>query len=288
MELWEQQVESQPSLTLPWAETLIMPVGDIQYGAQGVDLDKLKRHMEWGMKQDAYFVGMGDYVDVASPSNRRAIQLAGFYDSVTDAMGEIAVVHLERVMDALKGTEDRWFGLIEGHHYFQFEDGRTSDTILAEKLRTPFLGTCAIVNLKFRDDAVKGRHTINCQMWVHHGAGSGATMAAPLNKLEKMMSRFPTVDIFLLGHYSRKVGYPVDALVPVFGKHPRLRAKRRILACTGGFMKGYTVGSQRGGRPQGSYVEKAMMSPTNLGGVLIKVRPVHTENEDRLDMNIEL
>ena len=288
MELWEQEVESQPSLTLPWNETLIMPVGDIQYGAPGVELDKLKRHMEWGMKQGAYFVGMGDYVDMASPSNRRALQIAGLYDSTIDALGEIAVIHLDRVADVLKGTEDRWLGLVEGHHYFQFEDGRTSDTILAEKLRTPFLGSCAIVNIKFRDDLVKGRHTVNCQMWVHHGEGSGQTMAAPLNKLEKMMARFPTVDIFLLGHYSRKVGYPVDALVPVFGKRPRLKAKRRILACTGGFMKGYTVGSKRGGRAQGSYVEKAMLPPTNLGGVLIKVRPVHTQNEDRLDMNIEL
>ncbi|KKN86916.1 hypothetical protein LCGC14_0264790 [marine sediment metagenome] len=288
MELWEVPVDTQPSLTLPWDETFIMPVGDIQYGARGSDLDKLKRHLDWGMKQNAYFIGMGDYVDMASPSNRRAIQIAGFYDSTLDALGEIAMLHLEKVYDAMKGTEGRWLGMVEGHHYFEFEDGQTSDTLLAEKLKTPFLGTCAIVNLKFRSEVGKGHRAVNCQIWVHHGQGSGQTMAAPLNKLEKMLARFPTIDMFLLGHYSRKVGYPVDVLVPVFGKHARLKAKRRILACTGGFMRGYTYGSSRNGRAQGSYVEQAMMAPTNLGGVLIKVRPVHTEYEDRLDMSIEL
>ena len=76
--------------------------------------------------------------------------------------------------------------------------------------------------------------------------------------------------------------------MPIFGKHPRLQAKRRILAVTGGFSKGYEAGSRRNGRAGGSYVETAMMPPTNLGGVLIYIRPVHTVGEDRLDLNISL
>lgn len=286
MELWEATVETQPSLTLPWQETLIMPVGDVQYGAQGVDLDKLKRHMDWGMRYGAYFIGMGDMVDMASPSNRRMIKIAGFYDSVLDAMGEIAVQHLDKVYEAMKGTEGRWLVMQEGHHYFEFEDGKTSDTILAEKLGAPFGGSCSITQLNFKGDT-KGKRSLNCQIYAHHGEGSGRTMAAPLNKLEGLTGRYPTVDIFLIGHYSRKVAYPFDAEIPVFGKKPHMRYKRRILACTGGFMRGYVVGSRRGGRAQGGYVEKGMMSPTNIGGVVIRVRPVHDQYEDRLDMSVE-
>jgi len=77
-------------------------------------------------------------------------------------------------------------------------------------------------------------------------------------------------------------------LVPKFGKKPKLLAKRRILAVTGGFSKGYEAGSRRGGRAAGSYVEAGMMPPTNLGGVVIYVRPVTTADESRLDMNITL
>lgn len=287
MELTEAIVDSQPSMTLPWQETWLVPISDIQLGAEGSDIEKFKRHIDWAMKYDhTYFIGLGDYVDVASPSGRKKIRDADFYESITQVMTEKAEEHLDTIKTILRGTEDRWLGIHEGHHYWEFEeDNTTTDTRLAEFLRAPFLGTCAITQLRF-----KGAHRNSppCQIWSHHGAGSGATMASPMNKLEKMMSRFPTVDIFLLAHYTRKVGYPVDALVPVFGKRPHLKAKRRILACTGGFYKGYTVGSTRKGRASGGYVESSMMAPTNLGGVIIKIRPVHTEFEDRLDMNIEL
>lgn len=287
MELFEVQVETQASLTLPWEETIIMPISDIQYGSQGCDMDKFKRHMEWGMKHNAYYIGLGDMVDVASPTGRQKLADAHLYDSVLDALEEKAREHEDEFYKAVKGTEGRWLGLHEGHHYFQYQDGTTTDTSLAERLNAPFLGTCAITQIRFpRRGASSGSNSL--QIWSHHGQGSGVTMTSPLNKLERMMSRFPSVDIFLLGHYSRKAAYPVDALVPVFGKINKLKAKRRILAVTGGFMKGYNVGSSRGGRAQGSYVEKAMMPPTNLGGIVLRVRPVHSHSEDRIDMNVEL
>ena len=286
MELYDLHVETQPSLDLPWDETIIMPIGDLQYGAEGADLDKFKRHIAWGMKRGAYFIGMGDCVDVASPSGREKLADAHLYDSVRAALTAQAEQALDTLKVALKGTEGRWLGLQEGHHYWDFGGGQTTDTRLAAYLGAPFLGTCAITRLRFKQAG--GTHVVSCQIWSHHGTGSGETITSPLNKLEKMMARFPTVDIFLLGHYSRKAGYPVDALVPVFGKNPRLIAKRRILAVTGGFMKGYTVGSKQNGRAAGSYVEASMMPPTNLGGVVIYARPVHTESEDRLDLSISL
>lgn len=285
MELFEIAVDTQPSLTLPWDETIIMPVGDLQYGTGEADLDKFKRHLDWGHKYGAYFLGMGDMVDMPSPSGRQKIAAADFYDSVQDALSETANRHLEAVSQAMRGLEGQWLGMLEGHHYWDFGGGRTTDTILAERMQCPFLGTCAILELSFKDS---NKHRVKCQIWAHHGTGSALTMAGPLNKLERMMSRFPTVDIFLLAHYSRKVGYPVDALVPVFGKRPHLVAKRRILAVTGGFARGYTVGSQRGGRAGGSYVEKGMMPPTNLGAPVIYVRPVRAKDETRLDLNISL
>src|SRR3990167_5634263 len=44
---------------LPVQETRLIPIGDIQYGASS-DIERLKRYLDWGMKQKAYFVGMGD------------------------------------------------------------------------------------------------------------------------------------------------------------------------------------------------------------------------------------
>ena len=167
-----------------------------------------------------------------------------------------------------------------------FENGDHSDKLLADYLGCPFLGTSTIFQLRFNNEADGRSNT--CQIWSHHGVGSGQTMAAPLNKLEKIMSRFPTVDIFTMGHYHRACGYPVDTLIPSFGKHPRLKSQRKILACTGGWLKGYVVGNERAGRPQGTYIEKAAMSPTNLGGIILRVRPVKERNHSYIWTSIEL
>ncbi len=263
-----------------------MPVGDIQHGAQGADLGKFGRHLLWGMNYNAYFTGLGDYLDVASPSGRDKWNHAQFYDSVKDAMDKSVLQSLDEMKRVLEPTQGRWIVLNRGHHYWRFqeefakENGLEADTDreLAKFLGCTVADGVAISQLKFSGE--HGKHAVHCQIWQTHGEGSGITMAAPLNKLERQMSRFPTVDIFLIGHYSRKVGYPVDVQVPVFGKHPRMVAKRRILACTGGFVRSYEVG------PRPSYVEKALMPPTNLGGVVIYARPVHSHDEDRLDLGI--
>jgi hypothetical protein len=283
MELNEIKVDTQPSMILPWRETILMPIGDIQYGAEGSNIDALKKYLAWGMAHDAYFIGMGDYVDVASPSNRESWKGTKKYDSFKAMVGDAAWEHMEKVSSIFKGTENRWIGLHHGHHYWEFEEG-TTDTILAERLNAPFLGTCAITQLKFRQPS--GKQAVTCQIWSHHGEGSGATMASPLSKLERQMGSYPTVDIFLIAHYSRMLGYTKDSLVPMYGNNPRLLAKPRVLAACGGFMSGYTVGSKQGGRPQGGYVEQGMMPPTNLGAPIIFMSPVHTAYVDRVKLGI--
>lgn len=287
MELYEYAVQAQPSLTLPWDEILLMPIGDIQHGAQNVDIPKLKRHIQWGMEHNAYFTGLGDYIDVASPSGRQKFQAARFYDSVEGGVDHHVIGLLDDLKRALEPSQGRWLALNKGHHFWEFSKSapkdyarNDTDTLLAEFLGCPVTDEMgiSITQLKFKDQP--RRQAITAQIWQWHGEGSGQTMAAPLNKLEKAMARWQTVDVFLMGHYSRKVGLPIDCPVPTFGRYPSLRDRRRILACTGGFMRGYGVGTA-------SYVEKAGLNPTNVGGVLVKIRPVHEEHGNRLDMNVE-
>ena len=283
MELTEYMPQTQACRDLPYEEVVLFPISDVQFGAPGCNFDDFKRWIDYGMKLGAYFYGLGDYIDVASPSGRRKIRDADYYDSVAKVLEDGAMEHLVKFTDALKGTEDRWLFILEGHHFYEFEDGGHSDVMLADTLGCPFLGTSTIFQLNLRN-----KHRVqHCQIWAHHGEGSGQTMASPLNKLEKMMSGFPTVDIFTMGHYHRACGYPVDGMIPLFGKIPRLKAKRRILACTGGWMKGYVEGNTRAGRPQGTYVEKHLMRPMNMGGVIIRVRPLHKQDHDYLWPTIE-
>ena len=40
-------------------EVRIVPIADIQYGAQGCDVDLLKKKVKWAMAEGAYFLGLG-------------------------------------------------------------------------------------------------------------------------------------------------------------------------------------------------------------------------------------
>lgn len=73
---------------LPWSETLIIPIGDIQIqeNRKLVDLEGLKSVIDYGVKHNAFFIGMGDFVDMESPSSRSALKFSGVYDSVVDAI----------------------------------------------------------------------------------------------------------------------------------------------------------------------------------------------------------
>ena len=71
---------------MPNESVTVMPIGDAQVGVEAADLRRLKSHMEWGFHtKHAMFLGMGDYVDMASPSNRRTLKAAGLYDTVTES-----------------------------------------------------------------------------------------------------------------------------------------------------------------------------------------------------------
>ena len=68
MELIQATVDTVAAKRLPWREVLVLPVGDLQLGAPGADLDRFKRHIQWGIEHDAYFLGVGGFADLSPPS----------------------------------------------------------------------------------------------------------------------------------------------------------------------------------------------------------------------------
>jgi hypothetical protein len=279
------QPDTQKSIFLPWEEeALIMPIGDVQYGVEACDVKMFKKHIEWGVDRNAYFIGMGDMVDFGSPSNRgllRAmIEKGELYDVAENVLDNAASEHLEMLEEILEPTKGRWLGLLQGHHYYLWSSGATSDTKLAEFLEAPFLGDCAIVNVAFKKEkkeANKLSHrTANLNIWAAHGTGSGQTQAAPLAKLERLAASWEDIDIFLMGHQHKLGAVTVDRNRPVFGPRggkPRIQHRTVRLISTGSFLRGYMVGNTRSGRAQGTYVEKRLLPPTALGGAVIYARP---------------
>jgi hypothetical protein len=166
---------------LPWEPINIVPLGDLQYGSEGCDLPKLKDYIQEGLDKNAYFGFMGDAHDVMSPSNRRKYQNAGFYDNATDWYENKMMEDIEYLYeDVLKPTRGRWLWWLEGHHFWEFSDGSTTDTELCRRLEAPFVGTCGFLRATFHQEppSGKGGKSLNCDIWCHHGAGGGTTVGA--------------------------------------------------------------------------------------------------------------
>ena len=256
-------------------ETRIVPIADIQFGAQGTDINLLKEKIDLALKQGALFLGLGDYVDVASPGQRRSLAEIHLYDSTREFMDDQAERNIQGLMGILAKTKGRWLGLLRGHHYWDFADGTTSDTRLATALDTKFLGDCAAILLRYRSGKTGHATYATAKIWCHHGTGGGQTSAAPLNRLEHVIKVFQA-DAYLMAHQHRIGATKVPFIdYEVIGKDRiRFTTRNRVLAAVGSFLKGYELGSKDpAGHPAGSYVEKRMLTPTALGCTMLLIRP---------------
>ena len=289
-------VEHLTNKPLPWKETLVIPIGDIQLQQQRdvVDLDRLKEVVAYGVKNNAWYIGMGDFIDMESPSNRKKLRESGFYDSVVDAIDAKAEELEEEIQKILKPPGGRWVGLLEGHHYHIHQDGTTSDQRFASFLKAPFLGTCAYINLTFKpNNKSHGRPKV--LIWAHHGRSGGKLLSSPLNQLEHVVRGFDA-DIYLLGHHHKAVAGKLARMYAQFNTTVGyLKNKEMIIACTGSFLKGFMEGVKRDGRPGGLYPEAAMMNPLALGVIKLWIRPTYKKllGQERggvptIEMNVEV
>lgn len=267
------------TVRIPWKQAdrkpvIVAPIGDIQWAGKNgpTAKDALKRHLDRCQELGAWYIGMGDYIDFASPSNRRRLKAAALYDTAEDVIDDKALDLVQELyQDFLKPTKGRWLGLLHGHHWHHLKTGETTDQRLCQLLDARFLGTSAFVRLQF---VLCGTGRSNVVLWAHHGCGGGMRAGAPLNKLEDMASAFDA-DVYLMGHTTKQPTVPVERVVPRWHGHgaPDLIHRRLQLVNTGGFSKGYAQGSKQGQVPMGGYVEQRMLKPASLGAPIIRIVP---------------
>jgi hypothetical protein len=257
----------------------LMPLGDIQYTGRDEDLagDLLSARVELAVKLNAKLIGLGDYIDYASPSNRQRIRSSGLYDTALQVQEDAAYLLVDKLYTKyLAPTKGMWLGLLEGHHFYELSNGTTTDQYLAGKLGAKFLGSTAYIGLHFRLRGTSEGSTIGTvNIWASHGVGSSKGAAGQLRKLEDVAGAFEA-DIYLMGHYSKAPAAPIERLYPYWfrtGATPILLHKTKLLVGTGSFSKAYVQGSRAGLVPRGGYVEQALMTPAVLTSPLIRIVP---------------
>lgn len=272
-------------VTLPGKTLKLAPVGDFQYGAQGCDVGKLKRHIAYGVRHKWWFLGMGDYLDHFSPSNKRALVAASvdLYDSARELLDDAVKQRCMTLVDeVLHKSAGRWVGMVHGDHIWDFSDGTNCDSMIADEVGAEYLGTAAIVRISLEGtpDAPPLR------VLVTHGRGASVSSTGKTLHLERLLSAFD-VDVVLMGHSHLKYGFPVDKLktVTMPDGTPKLVNETKILGITGSFYNGYQQNQRNGaGLPTGSYPEHGAMRPIPTGGILIDATPKEEEWGWRWDM----
>ncbi|MFA5808735.1 MAG: hypothetical protein WC935_00175 [Thermoleophilia bacterium] len=247
-------------------QILLMPVGDIHYLSQDWPQNKVLDHFKWGMDRGAYFLGVGEPIDLASAS-QRAI-MSPLRDSVKKELNGLMTDVVERFVRLLDFTRGRWIGFMEGDHYWMFENGTTTDQMICTYMGCKFLGDASLIRLTY-PEAPRAHPEADCIIYAHHGFGSSRLSGGQLHRVEDLL-KFIDADIYLMGHSHAKVSAPIDrqAVTPDGVHHHRTK----VLARTGAFMKSYLSSAPLGldepaVRSRASYAEKAAYMPAAMGGL---------------------
>ena len=111
----------------------LIPFGDIHRNSNLCHEGKWKEFLKWAEnKKDAYFLGMVDYFDLMSTSERIQFKSGNLHedtDNTLESMYSDMVRDFYKEISFMKG---RLIGLMEGNHYVTFRSGVTSTQKLCE------------------------------------------------------------------------------------------------------------------------------------------------------------
>ncbi len=127
-------VDSRPVVPL-------VGIGDLHLGSKNCDLDLVKKVIKWTKEHDAWWIGMGDWLEHAT---RHSVG-SGVYDQTLTINQQI-----ELATSLFQPIADRCLGLLKGNHEERGVKGDGNDTMstIANDLRTkntasgrvPYLG----------------------------------------------------------------------------------------------------------------------------------------------------
>lgn len=260
----------------------LRPFGDVHRDSSAFSTDKWREFLDSSQTlTKPLFIGMGDYFDSYSTSERIILNNDAIHDTTKKNFEKIAKQKVYDFADEIGFMKGHLLGLLGGNHYIQFPDGTTSDMMLARLLETKYLGACTAMRLSFVPQ--KSHHGYCAiDIFAHHGKGAGMTTTGRMAAVEKL----PTIceaDIFLMGHnHSRGVLPLGDKLRLDTNKRGLyIKARRSWIGRTGGFLRGYVP-------DEASYITDGAMPPTSLGWIEFTLKPtrIHGENNDRQYVDI--
>lgn len=232
----------------------------------------VKKWQDWLLwaksKNDAYFLGMGDYFDLASSSERKILKM-GLHESTTSTLDSWYMEKVLEITKELSFMKGRLIGMVEGNHFGEFQNGMTTTQKMCDILQCKYLGVASIIRVTV--ECCSKRSALD--VFAYHGKGFGRLVGSGLNNVQQM-AEIAEADIYLMGdNHQKSLAYSDKMYLSGGGRGVlHVRNRKQLYARTGSFLSGYKDG-------MASYVTDKLLNPTNLGTVKIEITPHRTQPE---------
>lgn len=273
-------------------------LGDIHLGASGCLLEEAKEVVRWIAKDPkTYWVGMGDYADSIVYTDAKRYDPATVQvleDDIWKKRKHTPKQKLERrfcsidnqidaFVDLVWPIREKCLGLLEGNHEYEIARRGQTDPLQRilyklndpkgeRPLDIPDMGYEGCLGLSLQ----RGRASQLLRVYLHHGAGHGASA---VRKLE-LMSRDTFADMYVMGHVHRKNMSDEERWVfPFNNRRKELQARRRTVhyVITGTFLTKSV--------PNGpiTYGQRAAYHLPGVGSPYVQIRYNENGNRDATD-----
>lgn len=246
----------------------LLPFGDVHVGNPNCHTELWQDWCDWAEKKKrAMFIGMGDYQEWFSDSERNGMNSVRLHQSSKKTLDDFAKDSVQKLYKQIKFMKNKLIGLMEGNHHYLFENGMTSTQYLCQLLGCKYLGATALTRITFSySKSVKNPWTASVDVFSHHGKGASRLVGGSLNTVQQM-AECSEANIYLMGHdHKKSIGMSSKLGLTGGSGGVRLREKKILYGRTGSFLKGY--------EPEvGSYVSKALLNPSDLGTIKIELTP---------------
>jgi hypothetical protein len=263
----------------------IIPFGDVHKSSPMHCRDRWKEFLDWAKtKKRAYFIGMGDYDDLASTSERELLTNKKLHESSFKTLEQLYLDNTKKFARDIEFMRGRLIGLLGGNHYGEFQNGTNTDQKLCELLGCRYLGSNSFIRLQFQQNN-KHQTRMAVDIFAHHGRGGGRTAGGSMNPVQQM-GKIAEADIYLMGdNHQRGVIHESKLRLTQGCGKLKLVQRKILLARTGSFLKGYEEN-------EASYIVDAGLPPTDLGVVKIELTPrrerTHNDGVDNEDYRIDI
>jgi predicted phosphodiesterase len=236
------------------------PFGDVHKFATLHSDDRWKEFLEKAQSRgkNAYFFGMGDYLDFMSTSERSAYLKSEYHDSTIDRIERMVESDIREFAADIEFMRGRLVGLIGGNHDFKFKHGETADQQLCRIMDCKFLGVLTLTRLRF----IYREHVTHLDIYAHHGKGASKTLGGSLKRVEEMAAA-SEASIYLMGHdHKGPQGKTPRMLLSEANGNLAVVERVQLYARTGSFLRGFVP-------DENSYIADGCLNPAYLGGTEI-------------------